>query len=102
MSELQAWWRRQGGWKWIALIIVVVIVVASISKALKGPVNLHGAPNVQGLTLDVAEQQLRARGFGTDVHDNALFGVIVASHFTVCDEHPPIGHLVVLDVSKHC
>jgi beta-lactam-binding protein with PASTA domain len=96
------WWDRQPRWKWLVLAVALWIVIGLSLKLASGGTDLRGAPNVQGLTLDVAEQQLKNHGFGADVHDNALFGVIVASHFTVCDEHSPIGHLVVVDVSKQC
>lgn len=87
--------------KWVLLVVVAVIAAVVIRNATKGPVNLHGAPNVDGLTLNVAENQLRRHGFSADVHSDALFGVLVPSHFIVCSEHPPNGRLVVLDVAKH-
>jgi hypothetical protein len=87
--------------KWVLLVIVAVIAAVVIRNATKGPVNLHGAPNVDGLTLDVAKKVLHRRGFTADVHSDGLFGVFVPSHFIVCDEHPPNGRLVLLDVAKH-
>jgi hypothetical protein len=91
-------WRRLPWWKW--LVVAAVAWVAY--SALKPGPSLDGAPNVNGLTLPVAEQQLRAHEFSADVHDDALFGVLVPSHFTVCQEHSPDGHIVVLDVAKQC
>ena len=67
-----------------------------------GSEDLKGAPDVNGLTLDVAKQTLSDAGYTPDVHDDSMFGVIVESHFTVCTEHTPKGTVVPLDVSKSC
>jgi hypothetical protein len=97
-ASVAAWWKRQPAWKWIVLIVVAFIAYS----VLKPGVDLHGAPNVKGLTLPVAEQQLKAHGFSADVHTNALFGVIVSQHYYVCSENSPQGHLVVVDAEKKC
>jgi hypothetical protein len=67
-----------------------------------GQEDLHGAPKVKGLTLDFATSHLKSAGYSTSVKDDALFGVVIPSHFTVCTEHSPSGHIVPLDVSKQC
>ena len=67
-----------------------------------GSEDLKGAPNVKGLALPSAEAVLHKHGYSASVSDDALFGVIIKSHFKVCDEHAPDGHLVPIDVSKDC
>jgi beta-lactam-binding protein with PASTA domain len=82
--------------------LVALAAVAALGLTACGQEDLGGAPNVKGLTLDVAKQQLKDAGYGVSVKDDSLFGVIVESHFTVCHEHSPNGSLVPLDVSKNC
>jgi hypothetical protein len=76
--------------------------VAAFAVSGCGQEDLGGAPNVAGLTLDVAQQQLKEAGFGVSAKDDSLFGVLIPSHFTVCTQHTPNGKLVPLDVSKRC
>ncbi len=83
--------------KAIAASVLVALAVASCGKE-----DLHGAPNVKGLTLDVARAKLKAAGWGVSVKDDAVFGALIESHFTVCKEHSPNGKLVPIDVSKNC
>lgn len=63
---------------------------------------LGDAPDVRGLSLPEARHQLKAAGYSASVTDDAMFGVIIPSHFTVCDESGPKGNLVPLKVSKEC
>jgi beta-lactam-binding protein with PASTA domain len=82
---------------------MVVALVAATGFAVSGcSEDLGGAPNVKGLTLDVAQQQLEQAGFGISAKDDSIFGVIIPAHFTVCAQHTPTGKLVPLDVSKNC
>jgi hypothetical protein len=81
---------------------VVLLAVFAIYEIAKPGVNLHGAPEVRGLTLPAAEQLLRQKGYTADVHTNALFGVIIPQHFYVCSESAPQGKLVVVDAEKQC
>jgi beta-lactam-binding protein with PASTA domain len=64
--------------------------------------DLGDAPNVEGLALPDAKEQLKQAGYEASVKSNAMFGVIVESNYTVCKEHTPSGKLVPLDVSKSC
>jgi hypothetical protein len=81
---------------------LALTVAAALALGACGQEDLGGAPDVKGLTLDVAEQQLKHAGFGVSVKDDALFGVVIPSHFTVCKQHSPSGKLVPVDVSKQC
>lgn len=92
------WWKRHPG----VVVFAAIAVALAIYLAVKPGRSLHGAPNVQGLTLPVAKARLRAKGFTADVHTTALFGVIVEQHFYVCGEGPVNGKLVVLDAEKSC
>jgi hypothetical protein len=58
--------------------------------------------NVKGLSLPSAEEQLNAAGYKASVTTQALFGVIVKSHYTVCSEGTPDGKLVPIKVEKKC
>lgn len=80
----------------------MLIIVAAMTLFACGDEDLGGAPDVKGLTLDVAKQELKRDGWRTSVKDDAVFGVIVESHFTVCKQRSPKGKLVPLDVSKDC
>lgn len=81
----------------------VVALVAATGFAVSGcSEDLGGAPDTKGLTLDVAQQQLKNAGFGVSVKDDSIFGVVIPAHFTVCAQHTPAGKLVPLDVSKRC
>jgi beta-lactam-binding protein with PASTA domain len=84
----------------LALAIIALSAITTLSAC--GQEDLGGAPNVKGLTLDVAEQQLKGAGFGVSVKDDSMFGVVVPAHFTVCKQHSPNGKLVPVDVSKQC
>lgn len=80
----------------------LVAVLLALGVAGCGSEDLGGAPNVSGLTLDVATEQLKTAGWGVAAKDDALLGVLIPSHFTVCEQHSPNGKLVPLDVSKIC
>lgn len=77
------------------------ITIAMLLAACGGT-DLKGAPNVKGLALPDARTQLREAGFGASVTSDAMFGVVIESHYTVCKEHAPNGMLVPLEVSKDC
>lgn len=81
-----------------AALAALALIVAGCG----GTEDLKGAPNVKGLALPSAETVLHKHGYSASVSDDALFGVVIKSHFTVCSEHTPDGHLVPIDVSKDC
>jgi hypothetical protein len=65
--------------------------------------DLGGAPDVRGLSLPDAKRKLeRANYRASEKAEDALFGVIIESNFTVCDQHEPNGRLVPIDVAKEC
>lgn len=81
---------------------VLALLVATAVTACGGSEDLAGAPNVKGLALPEAKTQLKQAGYAPSVKSDALFGVVVEEHFTVCKEHSPNGKLVPLEVSKSC
>lgn len=84
--------------RWVA----VLLGVACLGLVACGEEDLAGAPDVRGLPLPEAKTQLEEAGYSAAVTDDATFGVIIESHFVVCDEHSPKGRLVPIDVSKDC
>jgi hypothetical protein len=81
---------------------LIALAIAGLGLVACGEEDLAGAPDVRGLPLPEAKTQLENAGYSAAVSDDATFGVIVESHFTVCDEHSPTGRLVPIDVSKDC
>jgi hypothetical protein len=79
-----------------------LVALALVAAGCGGSEDLKGAPIVKGLALPSAETVLHRHGYSASVSDDALFGVLVKSHFTVCSEHTPDGHLEPLDISKDC
>lgn len=86
----------------IKTLSVVAGVAATVILAACGGSDHGSAPDVQGLPLPDAKQQLKASGYSAAVSTDAMFGVIVESHFTVCKESAPKGQLVPLKVNKEC
>jgi hypothetical protein len=78
------------------------VFAATVSIVACGSPNLHGAPNVKGLALPDAEQQLKQAGYTASIKTDALFGVVIPEHFAVCSEGSPSGLLVPLTVNKEC
>jgi hypothetical protein len=83
-------------------LIALGTMLCAVLVAACGGTDLGGAPSVKGLALPDANKQLQAAGFNSSVTDDSLFGVIVESHFTVCNQGTPNGKLVPLKVSKQC
>jgi hypothetical protein len=77
-----------------SLRAIVVAPIAAATTSACGQEDLGGAPNVKGLTLDVAQLQVKDAGFSVSAKDDRLFGVIIASHYTVCTQHTLNGKLV--------
>ena len=84
-----------------ALATVAALAVLGLASC-GGSEDLGSAPDVRGLSLPTAEQQLKKSGFSADVSSDGLFGVLVEENWTVCDQSSPKGRLVPLDVSKDC
>lgn len=87
---------RQGALRALAGATIATIALAGCGGGL------NGAPDVKGLSLPDAKQQLRQAGYRASVTSDATFGVIIEQNFTVCGESSPDGKLVPLKVSKQC
>lgn len=63
------------------------------------------APNVVGERLDRAQTAVQDAGLDYEVEEDTLFGVVVESNFTVCDQDPEPGDntgAVTLTVDRSC
>jgi uncharacterized protein YceK len=59
-------------------------------------------PNVVGLPLPAAEQLLREEGFKPAVRNtDTTFGILVPSHYTICEQDAPRGDLVPVLAQKY-
>jgi beta-lactam-binding protein with PASTA domain len=62
-------------------------------------------PDVAGQRLDVAQEELDDLGLGSEVIGGGTFGVVVRSHWRVCEQHPSPGRVaksVELVVARSC
>ena len=62
-------------------------------------------PSVAGERLDVAQEELDDAGVGSEVIGGGAFGVVVRSHWRVCEQHPRPGRVarsVELVVARSC
>lgn len=77
---------------------VVALVIGALTGCGGG---IGEAPDVRGFNLQDANRRLELEGYtSTIVEDDALFGVVVESNFTVCDQDSPKGKTVPLHVAK--
>lgn len=60
------------------------------------------APDVVGLTLDVAEEELEEAGYEVRASNtDTTFGILVPSHYTVCTQDDPRGSTVRVLAQKY-
>jgi hypothetical protein len=70
-----------------------------------GEANLRTIPALQGKRLDVAEELAKEARVPYKIIGGGLFGVIVTSDWTVCEQSPPAGALaarVKLVIARSC
>ncbi len=59
-------------------------------------------PNVLGLPLPAAKQMLQQAGYKTLAKNtDTTFGIIVPSHYTICNQGKPRGDIVVVLAQKY-
>jgi ABC-type glycerol-3-phosphate transport system substrate-binding protein len=59
-------------------------------------------PDVVGLTLPEAKNQLKEAGFKADVSNtDTAFGIIVEANYTVCEQDEPRGDVVPILAQKY-
>ena len=62
----------------IRLYPALAALVATTGSVVSGcSEDLEGAPNVTGLTLNVAQARLKPAGFGVSAKDVSMFGVAI-------------------------
>jgi beta-lactam-binding protein with PASTA domain len=85
-------------------LMLAATVAAAIAFGVVacGGTDLGAAPDVRGLALPDAKQELKQAGYTASVKTNALFGVIVEEHYSVCSQSKPKGMLVPIEADKDC
>jgi beta-lactam-binding protein with PASTA domain len=86
-------------------LLPAVVVASAFAAAACGHTEPRRVPNVTGLQLDAAEARLDARGLDSSVEGGGTFGVIVRSHWQVCEQVPRPGRKateVTLVVERAC
>ena len=73
--------------------LLAALAVASLLAAGCGEVSPQRVPDVTGDRLDVAEDRLDDRGLHYETIGGGVFGVVVRSHWVVCDQEPAPGKL---------
>jgi beta-lactam-binding protein with PASTA domain len=59
-------------------------------------------PNVVGMRLPQAQAELRAAGYRTRAENtDTVFGIVVPSHYTVCEQSEPSGNVVTVLAQKY-
>ncbi|HEV8603171.1 MAG TPA: PASTA domain-containing protein [Gaiellaceae bacterium] len=82
-------------------LLLVCGVVLLFATAGCGGSEVKPVPDVAGERLDVAQDELDDLGLGYEVIGGGVFGVVVRSHWQVCEQHPGPGgraksvHLVI-------
>jgi len=82
-----------------------VLAAAAVVLAGCGGGKAHRAPSVVGQRLDLAQDRLDAVGLRYDTIGGGTFGVVIRSHWFVCEQEPHAGTLtktVRLVVSRSC
>ena len=85
--------------------LLAALAVASLLAAGCGEVSPHRVPDVTGDRLDVAEDRLDDRGLRYETVGGGAFGVVVRSHWVVCEQEPDPGKLdtrVELYIERDC
>ena len=85
--------------------VTQTIIEKSPPAASAGEANLHTIPALQGKRLDVAEELAKEAHVPYKTVGGGLFGVIVTSDWTVCEQSPPAGALaarVKLVIARSC
>ena len=85
---------------WVIGAAALVLAATGCGSTRVAPV-----PNVTGERLDVAKDTLDGAGLDSEVTGGGAFGVIVESHWRVCEQHPDPGvraASVELIVARSC
>lgn len=83
----------------------LIAVAAVLLTAGCGGQEADIVPAVEGQRLDLAQSELDDAGLGYEVTGGGAFGVVVTSHWRVCEQHPGPGQharSVELVVARTC
>jgi beta-lactam-binding protein with PASTA domain len=83
------------------LLVAVIFLFAGCGEAVKQ----KRVPDVRGQRLDLAEDRLDAHGLGWEEIGGGTLGIVIRSHWWVCDQEPAPGRLertVKLVVEREC
>jgi beta-lactam-binding protein with PASTA domain len=86
-------------------IVFVPALLLCVLLAGCGGHETRPVPRVDGKRLDVAKETLDDAGLGYEVIGGGAFGVVVESHWRVCEQHPRAGRRassVELVVARSC
>jgi len=84
--------------------VLPLVVLAAVLAGCGGR-EAKAVPRVSGERLDVAKETLDDAGLGYKVIGGGTFGVVVESHWQVCQQHPKAGRRassVELVVARSC
>jgi hypothetical protein len=81
------------------------VPTSTVSASRPKPSSLHEIPDLAGKRLDVAEEDAREEDVPFKVLGGGVFGVVVPSNWTVCEQEPSPGARaarVKLIVAREC
>jgi beta-lactam-binding protein with PASTA domain len=85
--------------------LALPLIALCLAAASCGGQDSHPVPNVTGQRLDVAADRLEDKGLEYELLGGGTFGVVVKSHWYVCEQHPSGGSRatsVDLVVARSC
>jgi beta-lactam-binding protein with PASTA domain len=85
----------------VAPFLAAILLLAGCSEAAKP----KRVPDLRGQRLDLAEDRLQARGLDWEEIGGGSLGIVIRSHWQVCDQEPKPGRLgrtVKLVVEREC
>jgi hypothetical protein len=84
---------------------VVLLTMVFVLAGCGGTADPKPVPDVRGQRLDLAEDRLDARGLDWEEIGGGTLGVVIRSHWWVCDQQPApgkLGRTVKLVVEREC
>ena len=84
---------------------LAALAAAALLAAGCGHVSPRRVPDVTGERLDLAEDRLDDLGLRYETIGGGVFGIVVRSHWVVCDQEPAPGRVdtrVELYVERDC
>jgi beta-lactam-binding protein with PASTA domain len=85
--------------------LMLSLAALSLIVAGCGGIERKRVPRVDGRRLDLAKERLDEAGLGYEVIGGGAFGIVVESHWRVCEQHPKAGRKassVELVVARSC